>query len=134
MQTVQERTISRQLRAHQSQPATLGGASGVARLIQCARVLVDDAGAAPRRRGTARGPAACVSVAPTLHCKRSAHGGAPVTDAVWIVTLLSLVVWRCLHDEATAPDDPMLWIVGQLLTAWRALRAARGGARSGTGA
>jgi hypothetical protein len=30
-----------------------------------------------------------------------------------------LVLWRVLHAEATAPDDPMLYLVAACIVVWR---------------
>lgn len=45
-----------------------------------------------------------------------------MTDTIWLTTLLLLIVWRSLHREATAPGDPVLWVVGQVLAVWRGVR------------
>ncbi len=45
-----------------------------------------------------------------------------MTDTIWLTTLLLLVIWRCLHREATAPGDPVLWALGWVVGAWRGVR------------
>jgi hypothetical protein len=38
---------------------------------------------------------------------------------ILILVLPLLILWRVLHAEATAPDDPMLWLVAACIVTCR---------------
>jgi hypothetical protein len=43
---------------------------------------------------------------------------------ILILVLPLLILWRVLHAEATAPDDPMLYALAACIVVWRTVYRA----------